>query len=98
MESDQEFDAGQYATAWYCGFALLLLKININGECKGCNAFDSGHLIGYDEGLRKRYGDWDVEDLKQMYLERHKTITKEWTQNEYDTKIKELIKDLEDFI
>lgn len=91
VESYQDFDAGHYAPAGNCGFALLFFKLNINGECKGCNAFDDGHLIGYEKNLRIRYGDLNVEDLKMVYLDRHKSTTKEWTQIEYDTKIKELL-------
>lgn len=94
VESYQDFDAGHYAPAGNCGFALLFLKININGECKGCNAFDSGHLIGYEQGLRTRYGDIVTEGLKTIYINKHQTITKEWTQIEYDTKIKELQQEL----
>lgn len=90
VESYQEFDAGHYAPADNCGFALLFHKLNINGECKGCNAFDSGHLIGYENNLRNRYGDEAVDELIQTYLDRHKTVTKEWTQCEYDTNIKAL--------
>lgn len=97
VESYQEFDAGHYAPAGNCGFDLLFDRLNVNGECKGCNAFDSGHLIGYEKNLRTRYGNKRVDDLKQRYLDRHKTITKEWTQIEYDTKIKELQKSLKNY-
>ena len=94
VDSLQDFDAGHYAPAGNCGFALLFLKINVNGECKGCNAFDSGHLIGYEKNLRIRYGNKIVDALIGTYLERHKTTTKEWTQIEYDTKIKKLQQEL----
>ena len=39
VDSWRDFDAGHYAPAGNCGFALLFFKLNINGECKGCNAF-----------------------------------------------------------
>lgn len=94
VESYQDFDAGHYAPAGNCGFALLFHRRNINGECKGCNAFDSGHLIGYEKNLTDRYGEEAVADLKQMYLDRHKNIMKEWSQVEYDIEIKELLEEL----
>ena len=97
VDSYQDFDAGHYAPAGNCGFALLFLPLNVNGECKGCNAFDSGHLIGYEKNLTERYGDVAVDNLKQMYIHRHRNTTKEWTQIQYDTKIRELQEELKKY-
>lgn len=87
----REVQAGHYAPAGSCGFALLFDERNVNAECPRCNnpVFSSGKLIPYRTNLVNRYGEKWVKKLDYDY--QHQTITKEWTQSQYDNKIKELI-------
>lgn len=91
----KDSQAGHYAPASNCGFALLFDKRNINGECPPCNnpIFSSGKLIPYRANLVKRYGEKHVKKLDADYAKH--TITKEWSQGEYDKEIKKLIKEIE---
>jgi len=63
----RELQAGHYGPAANCGLDLLMDETNVHGECEGCNGFDSGHLIGYEMGLVKRYGREYTEKLKERY-------------------------------
>lgn len=89
--------AGHYAPASDCGFALLFDERNVNGECPSCNhpLFSQGKLIPYRANLVKRYGEKWVKKLDKDYADKHKKQTKEWSQKEYHTKILELMKKLE---
>lgn len=86
----KQVQAGHYAPAGNCGFALLFDERNINAECPSCNnpVFSSGKLIPYRANLVKRYGEDYVKKLDEEYS--NKEVTKEWSQGEYDKKIKEL--------
>ncbi len=88
----EEAQAGHYAPAGDCGFALLFDKRNINAECPPCNnpRFSPGKLIPYRSNLVKRYGEEYVREIDELYRLRRSQTTKEWTQKEYDIKIKEL--------
>lgn len=85
--------AGHFAPASNCGFALLFDEDNIHGECEYDNGFNSGHLIGYRQGLLKRYGKDFVEKLEERYNNsRYKgIITKEYSKQEYINKILEIL-------
>lgn len=39
---------------------------NVNGECQGCNGFDTRHLIGYYTNVEKRYGAGTAEVLLKL--------------------------------
>jgi hypothetical protein len=83
VDSIEELQAGHYAPASSCGFALLFDDMNVNGECGRCNGLDEGHLIGYENGLRMRYGNKATDALKERYYKRHQNLMQEWTRNEY---------------
>lgn len=83
VESIEELQAGHYAPASNCGFALLFDEMNVNGECRRCNGLDEGHLIGYESGLRRRYGNAATDKLKERYFKRHQNTMQEWTRDEY---------------
>lgn len=85
-------DAGHFAPASNCGRDLLFDPMNVNAECGRCNAFDDGHLIGYERGLIKRYGQSAVDDLKQRYLDYRDNgaVVKDWKADEYADKIRAL--------
>jgi cytochrome c553 len=93
-----EAQAGHYAPAGNCGFALLFDKKNINAECASCNnpRFSPGKLIPYRSNLVKRYGEEYVKALDDAYA--RKVMMKEYTKKEYETeilKLQEEIKELE---
>jgi hypothetical protein len=85
----EELQAGHYAPAGNCGFALLFDENNVHGECAYDNAFNSGHLIGYRRSLETRYGRAFVNRLEEKYNDsRYKgKTTKEWSKKEYEEKI-----------
>ncbi len=94
-----QVQAGHYAPAGNCGFRLLFDERNINAECPKCNnpKFSPGKLIQYRANLVKRYGEDWVKQLDSEYT--HKEMMKEYSQGEYDIKIKELqdkIKELDE--
>ncbi len=97
----EELQAGHFAPAGNCGFALLFDERNVHGECSYDNAFNSGHLIHYKTNLARRYGESFVSQLEERYNDsryRGKT-TKEWSKKEYEAKIieyKEKIKVLKE--
>ena len=82
--------AGHYAPAGNCGFALLFDPRNVNAECPACNnpVFSSGKLIPYRANLVKRYGERWVKKLDKDYAEQK--VMKVWTQNEFDKEIRKL--------
>lgn len=78
-----ELQAGHYAPAGNCGPDLLLDPRNINGECGRCNAFDEGHLIGYEAGYIHRYGQAAMDELKARYLAARHAVHKEPPRQHY---------------
>ena len=102
FESWQESQAGHFAPAGNCGFALLFSEDNVHAECAYDNAFNAGHLIQYKTNLIKRYGEAFTAQLEAKYNDsRYKgKTTKEWSKKEYQTKIdhyKNLIHNLDTF-
>lgn len=87
--------AGHFAPANNCGRDLLFDLDNIHAECERCNAWDSGHLFGYEKNLVKRYGEDFVKKLKARYLayRESKEPLKDFKGSEYAEKIKALTKD-----
>lgn len=39
-------------------------EVNVNGQCVRCNTFLGGNLLGYREGMLKKYGKKVVDDLE----------------------------------
>ena len=91
VNSIKEFDAGHYIPAGNGGFSLRFDPKNIHGECRKCNRFDHGHLIGFRYGLIERYGEKFPENLEKRY-KAHKQgkLTKEWTKLEWEREYKKL--------
>lgn len=85
----QELQAGHFVPASKGGFGLLFDEQNVNGQLPKCNnpTFSPMSLIGYAKGLDKRYGPGTADTL----IQRKQTTTKEWSQIEYDTKIRDLM-------
>lgn len=84
--------AGHFCPASNCGRDLLFDPLNVNAECSRCNAWDEGHLFGYEHNLKERYGDVAVDKLKAKYMARRKNKdpVKDWKGSEYADKIREL--------
>lgn len=89
FHSWKDSQAGHFAPAGNCGFALLFSEDNVHAECSYDNAFNSGHLIQYRANLLSRYGKNFVSNLEEKYNQsRYKGVTtKEWNKNEYLEKI-----------
>lgn len=92
LESWKYADCGHFIAAGHCGFDLLFDEKNNNLQCKHCNnpmwSPDSGAF--YAEGLDRRYGKGTANRLITRYRA-HKdrgVVTKEWTKQEYEKKIK----------
>lgn len=83
-------DAGHFMPASDCGLDLLFDEQNVNAECSHCNAWDSTHLLGYAEGLDKRYGLGTATAIRvrRAAHKAKKTVTKELKGDEYAAKIR----------
>lgn len=85
-------DAGHFMPAKDCGRDLLFHMQNVNAECSHCNAFDPTHLLGYAEGLDRRYGEGTAAKLRAMRMEYKNSPVpiKDWKADEYIRLIHEL--------
>lgn len=95
----REAQGGHYAPAKDCGFELLFDERNVHAECSSCNNpfISPGKLIKYRANLVDRYGEDYVKEVDSLYSQKLKGKGKEWTQKEYDAKIKELMGKLKEF-
>jgi hypothetical protein len=66
--------------------ALRFDQDNVHGECAGCNCFDEGHLIGYQDNLRARIGNDRLEKLKER-ARAYKKNGYKWTRSELEEMI-----------
>ncbi len=73
------FSAGHYSS-------LKFSEMNCNGQCISCNTFKHGNLIGYRQGLVKRYGEGNVKLFENTANLRS---IKKWTVFELELIIKE---------
>lgn len=76
-------DAGHFIPAASCGRDLLFDLENIHAECSRCNAFDGGHLLGYEKGLNERYGEDLAKRLKNDYFDRKIDLRDGKTERDY---------------
>lgn len=86
-------DAGHFMPAANCGRDLLFDERNVNAECSSCNAFDETHLLGYAEGLDRRYGPGTAMELRERrdrYRSGQDGVVKDWKAKEYDQMIRTL--------
>lgn len=84
-------DAGHFMPAKDCGRDLLFDLTNLNAECNHCNAWDETHLLGYAEGLDKRYGAGTAVSLRKRREDyRTSPPVKDWKADEYAEKIRTL--------
>lgn len=57
------YQAGHYHSAGHNG-AIEFDERNVNGQCKKCNTFDHGYLIGYQKFMLKKYGQSVLDELE----------------------------------
>lgn len=85
--------AGHFMPASSCGRDLLFDERNVNAECSQCNAWDETHLLGYAEGLDRRYGSGTARSLRlqrDRYRFGRDGVVKDWKKDEYAEKIRAL--------
>ncbi len=88
----ENVNAGHFMPAENCGRDLLFDERNVNGECGQCNAFDTTHLLGYAEGLDKRFGPGTAQTLRdrRTAYKASEFPIRDWTRLDYVEKIKKL--------
>lgn len=59
----QEVDCGHFIPKSR-GAAIRYVEENVHPECRGCNRFDEGHLIGYTLYMLDMYSKSGIEELK----------------------------------
>ena len=67
----QEADCGHFIPKSR-GASIRYIEENCHPECKSCNRFDDGHLIGYTRHMLDMYGAEQIDELK---AESRKTLT-----------------------
>jgi hypothetical protein len=67
--------------------ALRFDEDNVHGECAGCNCFDEGHLIGYQDNILTRIGLERLNALKERARDYKKNGYK-WSRSELEELIK----------
>ena len=55
-------DAGHYVNRRH--LALRYDEKNVNAQCRACNRFDEGNMLGYHAGLVKKYGEAVIRYLE----------------------------------
>lgn len=60
----EEMDCGHFIPKSR-GASIRYVEENVHPECKGCNRFDDGHLIGYTLHMIDLYGKDKIDELKR---------------------------------
>ena len=74
-------DVGHFVNRKY--MSLRYSETNCQCQCRRCNRFDEGNIIGFAEGLKAKYGE-DIID-KLMIAKKEKPT---YTKFEFETMIK----------
>lgn len=80
----EQADAGHFINRRW--MALRYDERNVHAQCRSCNRFDEGNMIGYTRFMLKTYGE-DIVDLLESVKKPYK-----WTDGELEI----LIKDIKD--
>lgn len=64
----QDMDCGHFIPKSR-GASIRWVEENCHPECRGCNRFDHGHLIGYTEYMIDMYGRDKIAELKKLAKE-----------------------------
>lgn len=88
----KEGDAGHYVNRSI--MSLRYDEKNVNLQCRHCNRFLEGNMIGYNHGLVEKYGDGVINYLriKKSNICKIGRVEYEILIKEYQVKIKELKK------
>lgn len=89
----KDADAGHFVNRAH--MSLRYDEKNVNLQCRHCNRFREGEMLGYSEGLVKKYGS---EVLDYLKIKKHNTcklsqVAIDALKKEYKKKIKELEND-----
>ena len=77
----EQGDCGHYVNRQH--MSLRFSEMNCNMQCRKCNRFDEGNIMGYRQGLVKKYGEQRV-----VMLEAQKHETKKRSDFELEAMIK----------
>jgi hypothetical protein len=78
----EQADAGHFINRRW--MALRYDERNVHAQCRSCNRFDEGNMIGYTRFMLKTYGE-DIVDLLESMKKPYK-----WTDGELEILIKDL--------
>lgn len=84
----EQGDNGHYVNRQH--MSLRFCEVNCNMQCRKCNRFDEGNIMGYRQGLLKKYGEQRV-----ILLEAQKHESKHWADFELEAMIKYYKKECE---
>ena len=76
----EQSDCGHYISR--SNMALRFCEDNTHAQCRSCNRFKDGNIIGYREGLIKKIG---IKKVELIEARRHET--KKWSKFELETLI-----------
>lgn len=74
-------DCGHYVNRQH--MALRFSEKNCHAQCRSCNRFDEGNMMGYRAGLVRKYGEATV-----LLLEAQKHEVRKYSDFEYEALIK----------
>lgn len=77
----EQADAGHFINRRW--MALRYDERNVHAQCRACNRFDEGNMIGYTRFMLKTYGE-DIVDLLESMKKPYK-----WTDGELEILIKD---------
>jgi hypothetical protein len=60
----KESDCGHYVNRKH--LSTRWNERNCNGQCRSCNRFDEGNMLGYTKGLIKKYGEGVLNELDML--------------------------------
>jgi hypothetical protein len=81
----EELQAGHYVPMGGNDIELGFSEINVNGECGGCNGFDSFHLIPMRKNLILKYGEDTIDEIDRLKDMKRCIV---WSEMEIALKIK----------
>lgn len=76
----RDADCGHYINRKH--MSTRFSEVNCNAQCKSCNRFDEGNIMGYRRGLVAKYGEERV-----VLLEAQKYEIRKYSDFEYDALI-----------
>ena len=83
-------DAGHYVNRKH--MSLRYDEKNVNLQCRACNRYDEGNMIGYNHGLVEKYGDGAINylNIKRHNICKMGKVEYEALIKHYHKKIREL--------